>query len=159
MMLKRLGKPSIWEKSSKAEVGLSAWLVICSVAFFMAFIWGFTLLSYLIDPFQLYADIFSFELSGGPLIFLCVSTVLFFTDFVLARHLFCKYGCAVGIFQSLLWMANKKALIVSFESSRASAEHPGHQYSLEKYLLYDDIFALLSSSSSNSYTLLYGIRI
>jgi ferredoxin-type protein NapH len=26
-----------------------------------------------------------------------------------ARHLFCRFGCAVGLFQSLAWMANPKA--------------------------------------------------
>ena len=36
-----------------------------------------------------------------------------------ARHLFCRFGCAVGLFQSLAWMANPKGLVVAFDRERA----------------------------------------
>jgi polyferredoxin len=36
-----------------------------------------------------------------------------------ARHLFCRFGCAVGLFQSLAWMANDRAMVVGFERGRA----------------------------------------
>ena len=36
-----------------------------------------------------------------------------------ARHLFCRFGCAVGLFQSLAWMANDRALVVGFQTRRA----------------------------------------
>ena len=35
------------------------------------------------------------------------------------RHLFCRFGCAVGLFQSLAWMANPKALVIAFDRDRA----------------------------------------
>ena len=38
-----------------------------------------------------------------------------------ARHLFCRFGCAVGLAQSLVWMANKKAMVVGYDRSRAVA--------------------------------------
>jgi ferredoxin-type protein NapH len=34
---------------------------------------------------------------------------VFTLEFALARHLFCRFGCAVGLFQSLAWMANPGA--------------------------------------------------
>jgi ferredoxin-type protein NapH len=40
-------------------------------------------------------------------------------EFLLARHLFCRFGCAVGLFQSLAWMANPKGLVISFDRERA----------------------------------------
>ena len=36
-----------------------------------------------------------------------------------ARHLFCRYACAVGFFQSLAWMANDKAMVIGFKRERA----------------------------------------
>ncbi len=42
-------------------------------------------------------------------------------ELLLARHLFCRYGCAVGLFQSLAWMANRRAMVVGFDRSRAAA--------------------------------------
>ena len=43
-----------------------------------------------------------------------------------ARHLFCRFACAVGVFQSLVWMANKKAMVVSFERENAVRCHGCH---------------------------------
>jgi ferredoxin-type protein NapH len=39
---------------------------------------------------------------------------VFSAELLFARHLFCRFGCAVGFFQSLAWMANPKAMVVSF---------------------------------------------
>jgi polyferredoxin len=36
-----------------------------------------------------------------------------------ARHLFCRFACAVGLFQSLAWMGNRRALEVRFDTRRA----------------------------------------
>ncbi len=36
-----------------------------------------------------------------------------------ARHLFCRFGCAVGLFQSLAWMANPRGMVVAFDRRRA----------------------------------------
>ena len=37
-----------------------------------------------------------------------------------ARHLFCRFGCAVGLFQSLAWMANDRAMVVGFDKERSA---------------------------------------
>src|SRR5574343_182595 len=36
------------------------------------------------------------------------------------RHVFCRYGCSVGILQSLAWMSNRRGLVVGTERSRLS---------------------------------------
>jgi polyferredoxin len=35
-----------------------------------------------------------------------------------ARHLFCRYACAVGLFQSIAWMGNRKAMVIGFNRRR-----------------------------------------
>jgi polyferredoxin len=86
----------------------------------VAFTWAVGLLSYLMPPVPLYTAVFNLEVSFPQNIFLLVATILFTLDFILARHLFCRYGCAVGLFQSLFWMMNTKAIVVSFDRDRAS---------------------------------------
>jgi polyferredoxin len=41
-------------------------------------------------------------------------------EFLFARHLFCRYACAIGLFQSFAWIGNKKAMVVGFERDRLS---------------------------------------
>ena len=41
-------------------------------------------------------------------------------EFLFARHLFCRYACAVGLFQSLAWMSNRDAMVVGFQRERAA---------------------------------------
>src|SRR5574338_193162 len=52
--------------------------------------------------------------------FAFVWTVVLSIEFLFARHLFCRYACAVGLFQSLAWMGNRKAMVVGFERERAA---------------------------------------
>jgi len=47
-------------------------------------------------------------------------TTVLTLDFFFARHLFCKYGCSVGMLQSFAWMGNPEALVIGFDKSRAS---------------------------------------
>lgn len=117
-MQKLLGRPTIWERGSKPH-SLPAWIVLFMSAGGMAFIWAVSLLCYLMPPLAVYGDLFAGELGGGRAIFVSAATLIFMTDFLVARHLFCKFGCALGVFQSLLWMMNPKALMVTFDSSRA----------------------------------------
>lgn len=42
-----------------------------------------------------------------------------FVEFTFARHLFCRYACAVGMFQNLAWMTNRKAMVVGYQRERA----------------------------------------
>jgi polyferredoxin len=51
---------------------------------------------------------------------------------VFARHLFCKYGCALGLFQSLIWMANKQAMVIRFDRERAKICRTCSQYQPQK---------------------------
>jgi polyferredoxin len=60
--------------------------------------------------------------SGGTLLpgevwLLIAGTVAFSLELLFARHLFCRYGCSVGILQSLAWMSNRRALVVGTERS------------------------------------------
>ena len=50
--------------------------------------------------------------------FLAAATGLLFIEFLFARHLFCRFGCAVGLFQSLAWMGNDRAMVVGFDTRR-----------------------------------------
>jgi hypothetical protein len=54
----------------------------------------------------------------GEVIFLSAATTVLTFEFLFARHLFCRYACAVGIFQSFAWIGNKKAMVVGFERER-----------------------------------------
>ncbi|MCP5160826.1 MAG: 4Fe-4S binding protein [Hahellaceae bacterium] len=123
MMRQRLGRVSLWEPQvdQSAEGGLLNWVVIVSTSVAIAFVWALGLLSYLLPPLPLYSDLIHLQLSGGEIIFLAVATTVFTLDFIFARHLFCKYGCAFGVFQSLFWMMNPKALVVAFDTDRAKA--------------------------------------
>lgn len=120
-MEKNIGKPTIWERNRSKASSLVGKLRVFALAGSFAFLWALALLSYLIPPFPLYHDLFTGNLTGWPSIFLPVATLAFLTDFLFARHLFCRYGCAVGFFQSLFWMANPKAMVVGFDKSRAAA--------------------------------------
>jgi len=50
-----------------------------------------------------------------------IGTGVFFLEFTLARHLFCRFGCAIGPFQSLVWMANRRALVITFDRDQSAA--------------------------------------
>ncbi len=120
LMLKHLNRVTLWEKASAKTRGILPWLLVATVSIGMAFIWAFSLLTYLLPPKPLFQDLILGQLGFKPAIFLAVATLVFTIDFLFARHLFCKFGCALGVFQSLLWMGNSKALVVSFDKSRAS---------------------------------------
>ena len=119
MMLKYLNRVTIWEKASKKTKRVLPWILVFISCAIMAFVWAFSLLSYLLPPKELIPDLLHGELGAGSTRFLVVATTIFTLDFFFARHLFCKFGCAVGVFQSLIWMANSKAMVVSFDKSRA----------------------------------------
>ncbi len=121
LMVKAIGKPSLWE--SKPLLGHQAqaiyWLAVIPAVIGFGFLWALTLLSYLIAPFTLYYNLWHGSLSQFQFIFLTVASLVFSLEFLLARHLFCRFGCAVGLFQSLVWMANPKAMLVRFDKTRA----------------------------------------
>lgn len=128
LMQRASGKPSIWEpqplpaRQADGRLVLPEaryWLVTVPVALTFAFLWALSLLTYLLPPFEIYHNLLNASLTGNQARFLGIGTLLFFIEFMLARHLFCRFGCAVGLFQSLAWMANPRALVVGFDSTRA----------------------------------------
>jgi len=123
------GRPSLWERSPLPELRadgrrISArrlyWAVFGAAVLGFAFLWAVVLLTYLLSPAEVYANLFSGSLSRNQGIFLGAATTVFALEFTLARHLFCRFGCAVGVFQSFLWMANKRAMAVGFDRTRAA---------------------------------------
>lgn len=127
LMDRRTGSVTLWEdskfsaeKQAKRNKVLD-WVIIVAVSITIAFLWALGLLSYLLPPIPLYTDLTHFDVGLYPTIFLIAATTVFTIDFVLARHLFCKYGCAFGVMQSLFWMMNSKAMLVNFDRKRAKA--------------------------------------
>jgi polyferredoxin len=121
LMLKQLHRVTVWEKASKASRGVVPKVFIGIVAIGMAFIWAVALLTYLLNPQELRIDLINFNLGFGSAIFISAATIVFTADFLFARHIFCKFGCALGLFQSLIWMANNKAMVIKFDRKRAKA--------------------------------------
>ncbi len=121
IMLKQLNRVTLWEKPSKVNKRRWPRVLVALVSVLMAFTWAVGLLSYLVAPVTLLNDLISFNLGFGSSLFICAATCVFSFDFIFARHLFCKYGCALGLFQSLIWMANNKAMTVKFDRKRAKA--------------------------------------
>lgn len=127
LMLVATGKPSVWEQKplpsrqpdgSRQRADPRYWLLVVPFAVGFALTWAVVLLSYLMPPLEMYARLFSLSLLRGETIFVIAATVVLSVEFLLARHLFCKYACAVGMFQSLAWMANPKALVVGVDRTR-----------------------------------------
>lgn len=129
LMVRAFGKPSVWEKSplppwqpdgSRLRIDTRWWLVVLPAAVGFAFLWAVVFLTYLLPPFEVYANLFNGTLTRNQTIFITAATVVLSLEFLFARHLFCRFVCAVGLFQSLAWMSNKSAMVVGFRRSRAS---------------------------------------
>ncbi|MCP3868487.1 MAG: 4Fe-4S binding protein [Gammaproteobacteria bacterium] len=128
LMQRAGGKPSIWEPEPLPERQPDGrlqkpdpryWVVVVPAALAFAFLWALSLLTYLLPPFEIYNNLLEGTLTPNQFRFLIVGTLLLFIEFMFARHLFCRFGCAVGLFQSLAWMANPRAMVVAFETPRA----------------------------------------
>lgn len=130
LMRRASGKFSLWDKDLLATTSLDGkpipqnkiyWLLVTLAVIAFAFLWAVVLITYLLPPSEIYGNLFSGQLTRNQAVFIGVGTFLLVIEFMFARHLFCRFGCAVGVFQSFLWMANRKAMVVSFDRSRASA--------------------------------------
>ncbi len=130
MMLRASGKPSIWEKKplprrqpdgSLIEPNPWYWIPTLMAVIGFAFLWALVLLTYLLPPTVVYGNLISGELTRNQAVFLVAASSAFTVEFLLARHLFCRFGCAIGLFQSLVWMANPKGMVVGFDTARARA--------------------------------------
>ena len=129
LMLLATGKHSLWDKNktppwepdgNPAPRDKRYWFAVVPAAIAFALAWAVVGLTYLMPPFQVYSGLFSLNLHRGEVIFLVAATTVLSLEFLFARHLFCRYACAVGIFQSFAWMGNKKAMVVGFERGRLS---------------------------------------
>jgi ferredoxin-type protein NapH len=117
------GKLSLWDRrrTERANVTPSArwWPVFGVLCLGFGFLWAITLLTYLLPPAMVWGNLVAGTSTPNQARFLIVGTVVFTLEFALARHLFCRFGCAVGLFQSLAWMANPEGMVVSFDRDRA----------------------------------------
>jgi ferredoxin-type protein NapH len=122
LMRRVLGKPTLWESAPAAAARRAReWPLLAVAILGFAFLWALTLLTYLLPPFQIYSQLLTATLARNPTIFLIAATTAFTLEFLLARHLFCRFGCAVGVFQSFVWMANPRAPMVMLDRGTAAA--------------------------------------
>ena len=129
LMSRASGKPSIWERKTlpprHADGSLRLtdarwWLLVVPMAVCFAFIWAVVFLTYLLPPIEIYSNLANLTPTRNQTIFLTAGTIVLTIEFLFARHLFCRYACAVGLFQSLAWMSNRGAMVVGFSRSRAA---------------------------------------
>ena len=117
------GKLSVWDAVPVVRAGVQPhrgwWPLFAVSCLVAAFTWAITLLTYLLPPATIWGGLLTGTLTPNQTRFLVVGTVVFFIEFALARHLFCRFGCAVGLFQSLAWMANPRSLVVAFDRGQA----------------------------------------
>lgn len=130
LMRRASGKPSLWEPRRLPELQPDGcrqtptpwyWAPTLLAVGAFSFLWALALLTYLLPPFEVYHNLFTDQLTRNQTIFLSAATAAFSVEFLLARHLFCRFACAVGLFQSLAWMANDQAMVVRFDTRRADA--------------------------------------
>lgn len=128
LVRKATGKHSIWDKKpgplwhpdgTPAPNDVRYWLLVIPFTLAFAFLWAVVLLTYLLPPAEVYGNLFSWSLTRNQALFIGVGTGLLFLEFTFARHLFCRYACAAGLFQSLVWMTNRKAMVVGYQRERA----------------------------------------
>jgi len=129
LMTRAIGKPSLWEKKKLPELQADGsilkpekfYKVITALAIVgFALLWAVSFLTYLLPPKMIYHNLLTLQLSFNQSLFIIVATILLTIEFSLARHFFCRFACAVGLFQSLSWMSNHHARGIQFDSSRAS---------------------------------------
>ncbi|MCW8840120.1 MAG: 4Fe-4S binding protein [Gammaproteobacteria bacterium] len=121
LMRRTFGRPTLWERQRSPGVNPDRryWPLTLLAVVGFAFIWALSLLSYLLPPFELYGNLLNGTPTRNQALFLAIATGVFSLEFLFARHLFCRFGCAVGLFQSLAWMANRKAMVVGFNSGKS----------------------------------------
>ena len=129
LMRRACGKPTLWETQALPDRQRDGfhfepravywWVVTFAVVFFSA-LWAITLLTYLLPPDEIWGNLMHGTLTRNQTLFIAVGTGLLMVEFTIARHLFCRFGCAIGLFQSLVWMSNHRALVVGFDRRRVT---------------------------------------
>ncbi|MEZ5626046.1 MAG: 4Fe-4S binding protein [Rhodocyclaceae bacterium] len=129
LMRRATAKPSLWEKralptrepdGSTWRADPRWWFITVPLAIGFAFVWAVVLLTYLLPPFEVYGNLLAGTPTRNQFIFITAGTVVLSAEFLFARHLFCRFACAVGLFQSLAWMGNRDAMVVGFERQRGA---------------------------------------
>lgn len=129
LMTRAVGKPSIWESKKlpeqqadgsiqKPNAIFKSITALAIIGF--AFLWAVSFMTYLLPPKMIYHNLFNLQLSLNQALFIGIATFLFSIEFTFARHFFCRFACAVGLFQSLSWMSNGQARGIQFDTSRAA---------------------------------------
>ena len=117
------GKFSLWDAAPTPRGDRTPqrrwWPLFFISCLAFGFTWAITLLSYLLPPAEVWGNLLAGTSTPNQARFLVIGTAVFTAEFLFARHLFCRFGCAVGLFQSLAWMANPRGLVVAFDRSRA----------------------------------------
>ncbi|HQY08411.1 MAG TPA: 4Fe-4S binding protein, partial [Burkholderiaceae bacterium] len=95
-------KYSLWDRKSTPRADRAPqrrwWPLFLLGCLAFGFLWSITLLSYLLPPAELWSRLLSGNSTPNQARFLAVGTAVFTLEFALARHLFCRFGCAVGLF-------------------------------------------------------------
>lgn len=129
LMRRACGKFSLWDKQPmpprKADGSAHPshpawWLPTLFFAVTFAALWAVVLLTYLLPPAEVYGNLWRLSPTRNQALFLGAATTVLTLEFLFARHLFCRFGCAVGLFQSLAWMSNRGAMVIGFEKPRAA---------------------------------------
>ena len=117
------GKLSLWDAQPTPRANRQPqrrwWPVFALSCAVFGFLWAITLLTYLLPPATVWGNLVAGTLTPNQARFIGIGTAVFTAEFLFARHLFCRFGCAVGLFQSLAWMANPRGLVVAFDRGRA----------------------------------------
>ena len=123
LVARATGKPGVWErKRLPGRIGRAVWwLPTVLLASGIAGVWAVALLTYVLPPSEVYPGLLGGTLGRVPTLFIAVVTVLLTLEFLFVRDLFCRYGCSVGLFQSLAWLMNRDALVVGFDRTRAAS--------------------------------------
>jgi len=127
LMRRTIGRQSLWDHHALPEKNADGtftkanqhnWLLLLPLVTVFAFVWAIALLTYLLPPEEIYGNLWNGTLTRNQSVFLGIGTLAFFVEFMFARHLFCRYACAVGLFQSIAWMGNRKAMVIGFNRRR-----------------------------------------
>jgi ferredoxin-type protein NapH len=123
LLHRAIGKFSLWDRGRTERPGITPWRrwwpVFALACVLMGFTWAITLLTYLLPPSAIWGGLLHGTLTPNQGRFLLIAWALFTLEFAFARHLFCRFGCAVGLFQSLAWMANPRGMVVAFDRAAA----------------------------------------
>lgn len=117
------GKLSLWDRSKTPRANVEPnprwWPLFALSCVLMGFLWSITFLTYLLPPDVIWHGLIHGTLTPNQARFIVIGGLVFTAEFAFARHLFCRFGCAVGLFQSLAWMANPRGMVVAFARERA----------------------------------------